>query len=483
VAGKDESDMNGGSNQILPVILCGGSGTRLWPASRDSMPKQFVQWGERSTFQAAVQRIMGASIFARPTIISSNDARFILAEQLAQIDAEADIILEPVQRDSAAAIAAAVCHAARRSPDAILLVAAADHVIDDPAAFVASCEAALELARRGLIMTLGVVPRYPAVGYGYIQPGAPVEGTVASRVRRFVEKPDAATAQGYIDQGFLWNSGTFLFRAGVMIEELERFQPEILAAAREALENAVTDLDFIRLDEEAFRKAPKISIDYAVMERTERAGVVPVSFSWTDIGTWSALWDASPRDESGNTVRGNVEVVEARNSLVHSDEILIAVVGLDDIVVVAKPDAVLVTSRHRSELVKDLVISMRAKQRPEACEHIRMYRPWGWYQRINRCSGFQMKRIVVKPGGRLPVRKHYHHPAHWVVVKGTAEVTVNETVTPVHQAESVSIPVGAMHRLANPGRIPLEVIEVQVGSYTGEDDLIRIEDVYDRQSL
>lgn len=478
---REGPEMGEGSHHILPVIMCGGSGTRLWPASRDSMPKQFINLlGEHSTFQTAVQRVTAPDVFLRPTVISSNDVRFIVAEQLAEIGAKADIILEPVQRDSAAAIAVAACHAARIHPETVVLVIAADHVIDDPAAFAASCRAAFEAAHQGTIMTLGVVPHYPATSYGYIQPGKGIKGTDASRVDRFVEKPDAETAQSYIAQGFLWNSGNFLFRADVMIEELERFQPEILAAAQQALERAATDLDFIRLDEGAFRQAPKISIDYAVMERTERAGVLPVSFSWSDIGSWGALWDASPRDEAGNALRGNVEMVEARNSLVHSDDILTTVVGIDDIVVVAKPDAVLVTSRSRSELVKDLVVSMRAKQRPEASEHIRMYRPWGWYQRIDRGSRFQVKRIMVQPGGRLSLQKHHHRAEHWVVVRGTAEVVVNQDIVMLHENESVYIPIGAVHRLTNPGRIPLELIEVQVGSYTGEDDIIRVEDVYGR---
>jgi mannose-1-phosphate guanylyltransferase/mannose-6-phosphate isomerase len=329
-------------------------------------------------------------------------------------------------------------------------------------------------------MTLGVVPQYPATSYGYIKPGSPIKGTDAYRVERFVEKPNAETAQEYINQGFLWNSGNFLFRADIMMEELEKFQPTILAAAQDALERATIDLDFIRLQEDAFKLAPKTSIDYAVMEQTDRAGVLPVSFHWSDIGSWGALWDASPRDEAGNALRGNVEVLESRNSLVHSDDILTTVVGLDDVVVVAKPDAVLVTSRSRSELVKELVVSLRAKQRPEASEHLRMYRPWGWYQRIDQGSRFQVKRIMVKPGGRLSLQKHYHRAEHWVVVRGTAEVTVNQDIVVLHENESVYIPIGSIHRLTNPGRIPLELIEVQVGSYTGEDDIIRVEDIYGR---
>jgi mannose-1-phosphate guanylyltransferase/mannose-6-phosphate isomerase len=443
------------------------------------MPKQFLVWEERSTFQAAIQRVTASSLFLRPVVIAGNDVRFIVAEQLAQICAEADIILEPSQRDSAAAIAVAACHAASRSPSVVVLVIAADHVIDDPAAFAASCEAAFEPASRGLIMTMGVAPQYPATSYGYIRPGPPIVGTKAFRVDSFVEKPDPEMAQSYIDQGYLWNSGNLLFRADVMIEELKRFQPAILNAAKEALEAAAIDLDFIRLDEEIFKSAPKTSIDYAVMERTQRAGVVPVSFSWRDIGSWGAVWDASPRDGEGNALCGNVEIVEARNSLIHSDDILTTVVGLEDVVVVAKPDAVLVTSRSRSEMVKDLVVSMRAKQRPEAREHIRMYRPC-WYQRIDHGARFQVKRIMVKPGGSLSLQKHHHRAEHWVVVKGTAEVTVNDTASLVHENESVYVPVGSLHRLANPGRIPLEVIEVQIGSYTGEDDIIRADDIYGR---
>lgn len=473
--------MTGEKNQILPIILCGGSGTRLWPASRDCRSKQFIDLlGPRSTFQMAIERVATSGIFCPPAVVLNNDARFIAAEQLAQIGVEADLILEPAQRDSAAAVAVAACYAARRDPQAIVLILASDHAIDDAASFVSSCEAAFEPACQGHIMTLGVVPQHPATGYGYIRPGKPIQGTGAFKVDRFVEKPDAKTAQSYVEQGFLWNSGNFMFRTDVMLEELERFQPEILAAAREALECAVADLDFIRLNEDAFKHAPKISIDYAVMEHTERAGVMPASFSWSDIGTWGALWEASPRDERGNSLHGNVAVVEARNNLVHSDDILTTVVGLDDVVVVTKPDAVLVTSRKRSELVKDLVTSLRAKQRPEANEHIRVYRPWGWYQRIDRGSRFQVKRIMVKPGGSLSLQKHHHRAEHWVVVHGIAEVTVDESATLVHENESVYIPIGSLHRLANPGRIPLELIEIQVGSYTGEDDIVRVEDIYGR---
>jgi mannose-1-phosphate guanylyltransferase / mannose-6-phosphate isomerase len=466
---------------ILPVIMCGGSGTRLWPASRGSMPKQFIDLvGARSTFQSTAERVSASDLFFRPTVIAGNEVRFIAAQQLTQVGLAGDIILEPVQRDSAAAVAVAACHAERRGPETLVLVLASDHVISDAAEFQAACRAAVEPARRGHIMTLGVVPHRPATAYGYIQPGRGIDSTGAFRVERFVEKPDEARAQAFVSEGFLWNSGNFLFRADTMIAELERFEPAILAAAREALERATLDLDFIRLDKEAFCQAPKKSIDIAVMERTDRAAVLPVSYPWSDIGSWDALWDALPHDEAGNAVRGRAEVLDSRNCLVQSDDLLTAVVGLDDVVVVTKPDAVLVTSRKNSEHVKELVEALRSKEVPEADEHLRGYRPWGWYQRVDLGARFQVKRIMVNPGARLSLQKHFHRAEHWVVVRGTAEVTVNEEVTLVHENESVYIPIGAVHRLMNPGKIPLEIIEVQVGSYTGEDDIVRLDDVYGR---
>jgi mannose-1-phosphate guanylyltransferase/mannose-6-phosphate isomerase len=444
------------------------------------MPKQFIDLvGTRSTFQATAERVRASDLFFRPTVIASNEVRFIAAQQLAQVGITGDIILEPAQRDSAAAVAVAACHAARQGPETLVLVLASDHVISDEAAFQEACRAAADPARRGHIMTLGVVPDRPATGYGYIQPGRAIDSTSAFKVERFVEKPDEARAQTFVSEGFLWNSGNFLFRADTMVDELERFEPAILAAAREGLERATLDLDFIRLDK-TFCQAPKKSIDIAVMERTDRAAVLPVSYSWSDIGSWDALWDALPHDEAGNAVRGRAEVLDSRNCLVQSDDLLTAVVGLDDIVVVTKPDAVLVTSRRKSERVKELVDALRSKQFPEADEHLRGYRPWGWYQRVDLGARFQVKRIMVNPGARLSLQKHFHRAEHWVVVRGTAEVTVNEDVSLVHENESVYIPIGAVHRLMNPGKIPLEIIEVQVGSYTGEDDIVRLDDVYGR---
>jgi mannose-1-phosphate guanylyltransferase / mannose-6-phosphate isomerase len=479
------SDEN--ADLIHPVILCGGSGTRLWPASRESFPKQFIPLAEahRSSFQATAARVTDTTLFARPAVITANDARFIVAEQLSQAKLAADIVLEPSRRDSAAAVTVAALHAAARRPDALVLILAADHVVGDDAAFAAAVRAAGLGAKAGYIMTLGLVPTSPATAYGYIQPGEGLPGAAgqagARVVQRFLEKPDATRAAGLIAEGALWNSGYFLFRADVMLDELRAHAPQVLAAAEAAYEAAARDLDFLRLDADAFAKAPQISIDYAVMERTSRAAVLPVSFPWSDIGTWGALWEVSPQDEAGNAVRGRVALHGTRNSLVHSEgELLTTVVGLDDVVVVATSDAVLVTTRERGGEVKGLVEQLRAKGEPEADAHRLMYRPWGSYQRIDIGARFQVKRITVKPGARLSLQKHYHRAEHWVVVRGAAEVTVDDTVSLVHENEAIYLPIGCVHRLTNPGKIPLELIEVQVGSYTGEDDIIRIEDVYGR---
>jgi mannose-1-phosphate guanylyltransferase/mannose-6-phosphate isomerase len=469
---------------VYPIILCGGTGTRLWPASRESMPKQFARLvdAKTSTFQASLERVADASVFARPTVIASAEARFIVAEQCSQLGIAADIVLEPQGRDSAAAVAVAALHAAAIDPRAVVLIMAADHVVPDTQAFVDAVKAAAVGARAGYTMTLGIEPTRPASDYGYIRRGAPIsEAPGAARVEKFVEKPDRAGAEALIADGALWNSGYFLFRADLMLGELEAFVPEVLEAARAALDAAVTDLDFVRLDADAFARAPKISIDYAVMERTARAGVLPVSFPWSDVGTWDAVWQVLDHDAEGNAVRGRVSLIGTKNSLVHSQgEGLTAVVGLEDVVVVSTPDAVLVASKARSGEVKQLVNALRASGEPEADAHLRMYRPWGWYQRIDIGERFQVKRIQVVPGGRLSLQKHYHRAEHWVVVRGTAEVTVDERVVLVHENEAVYLPIGSMHRLNNPGKIPLELIEVQVGSYTGEDDIIRVEDIYGR---
>lgn len=468
-------------SKIVPVVICGGAGTRLWPASRESRPKQFIPLlGTLSSFERAMLLVTNASVFARPAVVTHADARFLVGEQLAGIQTSADVILEPERRESAAAIAVAALHAARNGPDTTVLVLAADHVIPNADMFAAACTEAARAAARGYIMTLGIKPTNPATGFGYIALGEKIEGTAARRVSRFVEKPDEQTAERYISEGYLWNSGNFIALARVLIDEIERFQPAIMDAVRRATDQGEADLDFIRLAAAPFGSAPKSSFDYAVMEKTEVAGVLPVDLAWSDIGTWDALWAESPHDRDGNAVRGNVELHCSRNNLVQSESILTALVGVDDLVVVAEPDAVLVANRARSGDVRELVASLRAKGRREADEHVRLYRPWGWHQRIDSGPRFQVKRIVVHSGGKLSLQRHFHRAEHWVVVHGTAEVTIDGEAQLVYENEAVYLPIGCTHRLANPGRVPLEIIEVQVGSYTGEDDIVRIEDVYGR---
>jgi mannose-1-phosphate guanylyltransferase / mannose-6-phosphate isomerase len=466
---------------ILPVIMCGGAGTRLWPASRESMPKQFIRLvGERSMFQATASRLAQGASFLKPLIIANVDSRFIVAEQLNELGISANIVLEPVRRDSAAAVAVATVYAERHYPAAVVLVMAADHYIEDQKAFTSACETAALLALEGNIVMLGIEPTNPATSYGYIAKGDPIKETGAHSVHRFIEKPDLEAASRYVRDGYLWNAGYFLFKHEVMRREFGHFAPEILVAATRALDAAIVDLDFVRLDKGAFEKAPKTSIDYAVIEKTEIATVLPTPIVWSDVGSWNSVWGVSEQDIQGNVVRGRVEAVDVKNSLVHSDELLTAVVGLSDVIVVTTPDAVLVASRRSAEAVKDLVLQLRLKRRREADEHLRMYRPWGWYQRIDIGTRFQVKRIMVKPGSRLSLQRHFHRAEHWVVVRGVAEVTLGDQVMVLHENESIGIPIGAVHRLANPGRIPLELIEVQVGAYTGEDDIVRLEDVYGR---
>jgi mannose-1-phosphate guanylyltransferase/mannose-6-phosphate isomerase len=445
------------------------------------MPKQFIALlGDGlSTFQATLLRMKDAR-FAKPIVITNHEFRFVVAEQMQAVGVEGEIVLEPERRDSAAAVAVGALLAERRSPKAIGVALAADHVVADVTNFQADCVAAAELAATGLIMTLGIVPSRPSTAYGYIEPGASLDAARASRLVRFVEKPDLAKAEGYIEQGYLWNSGNFVFSVATMLEELAGFAPDVLDGARRAVEAAKLDLDFVRLDAAGFSTATKISIDYAVMEKTRRAGVLAVSFDWSDIGDWDSIHEISKKDADGNVLVGQVEVIDSKNVLVRSEDVLTAVIGLDDIVVVTSRDAVLVTSKAAAGRVKTMVEQLKSRGRREASEHLRMYRPWGWYQRIDIGDRFQVKRINVKPGGLLSLQKHFHRAEHWVVVRGTAEVTVDGKTSHVHENESVYLPIGCTHRLANPGKIELELIEVQVGAYTGEDDIVRIEDIYAR---
>ena len=468
------------TTQIVPLLLAGGAGTRLWPVSRDALPKQFLPLvGDRSTYQETLLRVQGP-MFAPPVVITGPDFHFFARRQAAEVGVEATVVIEPARRDSGPAIAAASAVAAARDPKTLVLALAADHIILDPEAFRATCAAGRAAADAGSIVTFGIKPSEPKTSYGYILPGAPIGTGEVRKVERFVEKPDVSTAAGYVRDGYLWNSGNFLFRADVLLGEVARLEPEMAAAVEAAVAKATDDLGFLRLDPQAFAQAPQKSIDYAVMERTDRAAVVTGDFRWSDIGSWDALFDIRPRDADGNVLHGPVVTLDAQDCLVHSDQRLTTLVGVKDLVVVTTPDAVLVVPRARSQDVREMVAKLKTAKRAEATDHRRMHRPWGYYESIDAGDRFQVKRIVVIPGGMLSLQKHRHRAEHWVVVRGTAEVTIDDKTRSVHENESVYIPIGSVHRLANQGRIPLELIEVQTGSYLGEDDIIRLEDIYRR---
>src|SRR5258707_593079 len=439
--------------QIIPVIMCGGAGTRLWPVSRESMPKQFVPLvGEGSTFQQVLGRISDPELFGRPIVITNTDFRFVVAEQLRERGVEADIVLEPMRRDSGPAVAVSAVLAAERDRNALVLVLAADHVVRKPEEFRAACLDAAAAAAAGRIVTFGIEPTHPATSYGYIRPGEKLNGASARAVEAFVEKPHAVTAANYVAERYLWNSGNFLFRAGTMIAEIERFEPAMAEAAKAAVDRLTRDLDFLRLASEPFARAPRKSIDYAVMQRTKLAAVVPTDLGWSDIGSWSSVWDVLDRDAAGNATDGPVVMLDSRNSLVRSEEsVLTPVVGLDDVIVVSTGDAVLVSARAKAEQVKTLVEKLKAHNHRAAVEHRRIYRPWCYYQDIDIDPRYRVKRIVVKPGSKLSLQKHFHRSEHWVVVKGTPEITLGNEVRTVHENESMYIPIGSIHRLANPG--------------------------------
>ncbi len=466
------------TTQLQPVLLSGGSGTRLWPLSREAYPKQFLALaGERTMLQETWQRVASLTD-ALPIVVANEDHRFLAAEQLRQVEVEhALIVLEPVGRNTAPAIAAAALQAMAQGDDPLLLVLPSDHVVRDGRAFGDAVRTATAAAESGALVTFGIVPERPDTGFGYIQAEA---GEGVQRVLRFVEKPDAATAQQYLDAGgYYWNSGMFMFRASRYLEELARFRPEILTAVRAAFDQAQRDGDFIRLDKDGFSASPSDSIDYAVMEKTDRAMVLPVDFGWSDVGTWSALWDVSEQDAHGNAHHGDVIAIDTRNSYAYARR-LVALVGVDDLVVVETDDAVLVAHKDKVQQVKDVVARLKAEQRSHAVLHREVHRPWGSYDSIDADDGFQVKRIKVKPGARLSLQSHQHRAEHWIVVRGIARVTRDNDVFELHANQSTYIPLGAKHRLENPGTQMLELIEVQSGDYLGEDDIVRYEDVYGR---
>lgn len=464
--------------KLQPVLLSGGSGTRLWPLSREAYPKQFLPLAGEHTMLQDTWRRVAPLAGAAPIVVANEEHRFLAAEQLRLVGVEhADIILEPVGRNTAPAIAAAALQASANGDDPLLLVLPSDHVVRDPEAFRAAVTAAIPDAEAGALVTFGIVPAAPETGFGYIQAA---EGQGVRQVLRFVEKPDAATARGYLEAGgYYWNSGMFLFRASRYLAELGRFRPDILAAVRAAFAGAARDGDFIRLEREAFAACPADSIDYAVMEKTADARVLPVDIGWNDVGSWSALWEVSEQDGDGNARQGDVIAVDSRNSYAYARR-LVALVGVEDLVVVETDDAVLVARKDRVQQVKDVVARLKSDQRSHAVLHREVHRPWGSYDSIDQDAGFQVKRIKVKPGARLSLQSHKHRAEHWIVVRGTARVTRDNDVFELHANQSTYIPLGARHRLENPGSETLELIEVQSGSYLGEDDIVRYEDVYGR---
>lgn len=470
---------------VQPVILAGGSGTRLWPASRQLHPKQFLPLlDDESLLQQTLRRLEGIE-HATPLLICNEEHRFLAAEQLRQYGMEtASILLESEGRNTAPAIALSALLATRDGADPLLLVLPADHAITDTSAFQAAVTDAIALALEERLVTFGIVPTKPEIGYGYIQQGAPL-GCIGYAVQRFIEKPDAATAASYLDQGdYLWNSGMFLLRASTYLRELEYYEPSILQACREALPESGAGTDslypFIRLHAKAFMRSPDISVDYAVMERTCMAAVVPLDAGWSDVGSWSALWEIGERDDAGNVIRGDALVDDVQNTLIDSDRQLITCLGIKDLIVVATPDAVLVANRHQVQEVRRLVDKLKKCGRSEPYQHREIHRPWGCFDVIDNGHRYQVKRITVKPGARLSRQLHHHRAEHWIVVSGTARVTNGENTYLVTENESTFIPIGQEHCLENPGTIPLEVIEVQSGSYLGEDDIVRIEDPHDR---
>jgi mannose-1-phosphate guanylyltransferase/mannose-6-phosphate isomerase len=468
-------------NLIVPLIMCGGAGTRLWPASREGRPKQFLRlFGPHSTFQETLHRVGDPSVFARPIIITNAQYRFLVAEQLAEIGVEADILLEPIRRDSAPAIAAGATYAKQRGGNPIVLALAADHIVTDAAAFLASCHSARAAAERGHIVTFGMKPDRPAVEYGYIRLGASL-GEGAYALESFFEKPDEPTATRYIKEGYLWNSGNFMFGSDTMLEDYRAFEPQSADAVAQAVAKAGSDLGFVTLAPEPFSQARAISIDFAVMENTKRAAVVPASFGWSDVGSWQTVWERAPRDPFGNAAKGKALFLNTRNSYVASDKALVGVLGAEDLVVIATEDAILVAPRDRLGEMKQLVEKIKATSPQLAEDHINVHRPWGSYQSLDQGDRYQVKRIVVKPAGRLSLQLHHHRAEHWVVVRGTARVVVGSETKIIHENESIYIPIGSQHRLENPGKIDLELIEVQTGSYLGEDDIVRIEDDYRRK--
>lgn len=480
---------------ITPVILSGGSGSRLWPVSRKLRPKQFLPLitEDRTLFQSTLERLAGIPGLQSAAVVCNEEHRFMVAEQLQAIGQNHQgILLEPVGRNTAPAVAvAALCllEKARAggggSADPVMLVLPADHVISDTVAFQQAIVEATPLAEDGYLVTFGITPTAPETGYGYIEQGAAIEGfSCGQKVAAFAEKPDVETAQQYIDGGkHLWNAGIFMFKASAFLHELEKYNPAMLEACRKTLELAQKDMDFVRLDKTAFEACPSDSIDYAVMEHTQHAAIVPLKAGWNDVGAWSAVWEVCDRDAANNVLRGNVKTHDAENNLVFTEDRLVCMLGVKDLIVIETKDATLVTHKDKAQDVKKIVSGLESEGRSEAIIHRLVNRPWGCYDSVDAGERFQVKRITVKPGAKLSLQKHHHRAEHWIVVRGTAEVTCDDKTFLLTENQSTYIPLGSTHRLANPGKVPLELVEVQSGSYLGEDDIVRFEDQYGRDDM
>ncbi|MEB3176411.1 MAG: mannose-1-phosphate guanylyltransferase/mannose-6-phosphate isomerase [Synechococcus sp.] len=475
------------SPALLPVILCGGTGTRLWPLSRASYPKQYWALAENTNdtlLQLTQRRLEGLPGLGSPLLICNEDHRFIVAEQMRQIGVDPEaILLEPMGRNTAPAVCVAALRAMARGDDPLLLVLAADHVIRQPEAFRTTIAAGLPAALAGRLVTFGIVPTAPETGYGYIEAAEPLSATAPVPIARFVEKPDRERAEQFLASGrFTWNSGMFLFRASAMLSELERLEPELVSCCRAAVEQDSADLQFLRLEREAFAKCPSIALDVAVMERTSLGSVLPLQAGWSDVGSWSALWESGERDADGNLLRGRVINLGSRNCYLRSEHRLVVGLGVENLVVVETDDAVLVAHRDHSQQVKQVVQELERSGSSEGRAHRRIYRPWGHYDSVVDGRRWQVKRLSVKPGAALSLQMHHHRAEHWVVVSGTALVEKNGVEELVGENQSTYIPLGSQHRLTNPGKIPVELIEVQSGPYLGEDDIVRFEDAYGRST-
>ena len=475
---------------IIPVILSGGTGSRLWPMSREMNPKQFLSlYGEQTMLQETISRLDGVTDLADPIVVCNENHRFMVAQQMSDIGVKVDkIILEPIGRNTAPAIAAAAEYIQQKegSENAVMLILAADHIIQNTNEFHRVIEAGYRIAEQGQLITFGIVPQKAETGYGYIKRAASFandknEADEAYVVERFVEKPDLETAQKYLTSGeYYWNSGMFMFQASTILAELKTLSPKIYQAVKKAVSEGIKDLDFCRLDKESFTNSPSDSIDYAVMEKTDKAVVLPLDADWNDIGAWSALWEVNDQDENGNVFHGDILHHDVSNSYIHADERMVAVVGVDNCVVVETADAVLVVNKDRSQDVKNIVNQLKEKRREEILLHQRVYRPWGSYETLEETERFKVKRIIVNPGAKLSLQMHHHRAEHWVVVKGTAKIVCGDKEFMLTEDQSNYIPLGTNHRLENPGVIPLEIIEIQTGAYLGEDDIVRFDDNYGR---